>query len=186
MSYTLEAASAENGDDCLYYTTQPDQFIWIAMLFGTSFLTYYLWKYVLDYIGLGQFKKDHQKQQVYIVRSQPSQNVKEHAIDYIKKNSHDRPYKIISNRAYLSSTDVQNVSERVFLRFMKKLVNTNNDLYVFAPNNHRSAYDNFIYFADMFQIHYKILDFIVANSMQVSAERQLMNYENRERTEILI
>jgi hypothetical protein len=69
---------------------------------------------------------------------------------------------------------------------MKKLVNTNNDLYVFAPNNHRSAYDNFIYFADIFKIKYKILDFVLTDSYEVSAEIQLMNYENRERTEILI
>jgi hypothetical protein len=184
MSYTLQATEAENGE-CCFFTMQPDLLIWIAMLFGTSFLTYYLCKYALDYIESGRFKKDHLKQHVFIVRSQPSQNMEDDIVEYIKQHSNDRPYKIIWNRAY-SSPDVQNVSERVFLRFMKKLVNTNNDLYVFAPNNHRSAYDNFIYFADIFKIKYKILDFVLTDSYEVSAERQLMNYENRERTEILI
>jgi len=177
MSYTLtirDNLSAQYAED--------DTLIWTAMLFGSMFMTFSLIRYMLHYICDGRFFLAHQKQHVFIVRSLPSQHVEEQIVEHINHNNNGRPYKIISKRGY--SDDVINVNERVFLRFMKKLMNTNMDLYVLVPNNHRSAYDPYIYFSESLKINYKILDFISDTLPQIKSEREVLYYENRTRIEI--
>jgi hypothetical protein len=161
-----------------------DGLIWMTMLLGTTFMTMYLWRYLLHYIESGQFKNNFQKQQVFIIRCQSGQNIEERVIDYIKTKYTDRPYKIISNRVY--SSEVINVKERLFLRFMKKLLKTKYDIFVFAPNNHRSSYDNYIYFAEIFKVNYHILDFVAADCDEIKTEKQIMDYEKRARIKVLV
>ncbi len=179
MSYTLTVC------DIYSNTNDDDTLIWIAMLFGSMFMTYALIRYTFNYICGGQFYLSHYKQNVFIVRSLPSQAVEEEIVEYIRKtNEGRRPYKIISNRAY--ADDVINVNERVFLRFMKKLMNTHMDIYVIVPNNHRSAYDPYIYFAETLKIDYKILDFISDTRPKIKTESDVLDYEKRERIEITL
>lgn len=180
MSYTLTVRDYYSSNKC----ADDDIFIWMSMLFGSMFLTYSLIQYMLNYICGGQFYLTHHKQHVFIVRSLPSQHVEEEIVEYIHQANDGRPYKIISNRTY--GGDVINVNERVFLRFMKKLMNTRMDIYVIVPNNHRSAYDPYIYFSETLKINYKILDFISDSQPQIKTEREVLDYENRKRIEITL
>jgi hypothetical protein len=155
-----------------------DRLIWLGMFLGTSLFTIYLWNFMLNYITSGRFKEAYVKQRVYIVRSMPSQNLEEKIVEYINQNCNS-PHTILSSKMY--NDELNNISERTFLRFMKKLYNTNYDIFVLTTNNHRSSYDNYIYFSDMFKVDWKIVDFVGVNREERKSERRIFDYENRER-----
>ena len=170
--------SYKQENDCLQLDINNDDLIWLFMLLGASLFTIYLWNFMLNYITSGLFKQVHIKQRVYIVRSMPSQNLEEKIVEYINENN-DRPHKILSQKMY--DAELNNISERTFLRFMKKLYNTNCDIFVLTTNNHRSSYDNYIYFSDIFKVDWKIIDFVGVNREEHKSERRIFDYENRER-----
>jgi len=170
--------SYEQENDYLQLDKNNDDLIWVFMLLGTSLFTIYLWNFMLNYITGGLFKQAHTKQRVYIVRSMPSQNLEEKIVEYINQNC-DSPHTILSSKTY--NDELNNISERTFLRFMKKLYNTNCDIYVLTINNHRSSYDNYIYFSDIFKVDWKIIDFVGVNREEHKSERRIFDYENRER-----
>jgi hypothetical protein len=168
----------EQENDYLQLDKNNDDLIWVFMFLGTSLFTIYLWNFMLNYITGGLFKQAHTKQRVYIVRSMPSQNLEEKIVEYINQNC-DSPHTILSSKTY--NDELNNISERTFLRFMKKLYNTNCDIYVLTMNNHRSSYDNYIYFSDIFKVDWKIIDFVGVNREEHKSERRIFDYENRER-----
>jgi hypothetical protein len=172
LSYNLE------NDCCVQLDINNDGLIWVVMFIGTSLFTIYLWNFMVNYITSGLFKQAHTKQRVYIVRSMLSQNLEDKIVEYINQNN-DRPHKILSHKMY--DDELNNISERTFLRFMKKLYNTNCDIFVLTTNNHRSSYDNYIYFSEILKVDWKIIDFVCVNSEEHKNERRIFDYENRER-----
>jgi hypothetical protein len=168
----------EPENDYLQLDKNNVDLVWVFMLLGSSLFTVYLWNYMLNYITSGLFKQSQVKQRVYIVRSMPSQNLEEKIVEYINQNCHS-PHTILSSKTY--NDELNNISERTFLRFMKKLYNTNCDIYVLTTNNHRSSYDNYIYFSDIFKVEWKIIDFVGINREEHKSERRIFDYENRER-----
>jgi hypothetical protein len=165
-------------NDYLQLDINNDDLIWIFMLLGSSLLTIYLWNFMVNYITGGRFKQAHVKQRVYIVRSMHSQNLEEKIVEYINQNS-DTPHTILSHKLY--DDELNNVSERTFLRFMKKLYKTNCDIFVLTTNNHRSSYDNYIYFSDICKVDWQIIDFVGINREENKSERRIFDYENRKK-----
>ena len=178
MSLVYNQPKMTENECCLNFDISNDVLIWVFMLFGTSVFTIHLWKFMLNYITSGLFKQAHEKQRVFIVRSMPSQNLDDKIMEYINCNN-TRPYKILSQKIY--DAELNNISERIFLRFMKKLYNTRCDIFVITSNNHRSAYDTYIYFSEILKVEYKILDFVGVNREEHKSERRVFDYENRQR-----
>lgn len=161
-----------------------DEFIiWFCMTFFSFLFTTGLWLYVYNYIVSGRFAEVHnrKKQKVYIVRRLPSQKLDENIVDYIKENS-TRPYKILSTKTY--DNKLTNLEDRVFLRFMKKIYNTEYDIYIMNTNLYRSSYDNYIYYSEIMGVDYEILDFVKVNVEEAGMERRFFDRETRDRITI--
>jgi hypothetical protein len=157
--------------------------IWIFMLFSSTFFTIGLCIYAYNYIFGGQMAENsgYNKQTVYIVRRILSENLEEDIVEYIKKNT-KRPYKILSKKTYDST--VSHPEERLFMRYMKKLYKTNYDIFLMNDNVNRIDYDNYIYFAEIMRVKYKIMDFVKNTEENDSYEVNRLNRENRERITI--
>jgi hypothetical protein len=165
------------------YEINSEFLLWVFMLFSSLFFTSGLIYYAYNYILSGRLMSDSSslKQTVYIVRRLPSENLDEDIVEYIKKNT-KRPYKILSNKTYDNS--VSNPDDRLFMRYMKKIYKSSYDIFLMNDNLNRIEYDNYIYFAEIMGVNYKILDFIKNTEEEDTHEYRRMNRENRERITI--
>jgi len=168
----------------VYELENNNEFIlWFCMLFSSLFFTIGLIYYAYNYILSGKLldSKSSLKQTVYIVRRLPSEDLDEQIVEYIKQNA-QRPYKILSNKTYDSS--VSYPDERLFMRYMKKIYKSSYDIFLMNENLNRVEYDNYIYFAEIMNVNFKILDFIGNTMEEDSMENSRFNRENRERITI--
>jgi hypothetical protein len=157
--------------------------LWDCMLFLCVFFTIGLMCYAYKYT-LSCKKADDKsslKQTVYIVRRLTSENLDEEIVEYIKKNT-ERPYKLLSNKTYSSLLNNQN--ERLFMKYMKKINKSSYDIFIMNENLNRVEYDNYIYFAEIMNVNYKILDFIRNTEQEDNNQNCILNSENRERITI--
>lgn len=165
------------------YETNSELLLWCFMFFSSLFFTIGLMSYAYNYIFSGKLADDKSslKQTVYIVRRLPSDNVDEQIVEYIKKNT-QRPYKLLSNKTY--SSHLNNQNERLFMRYMKKIYKSTYDIFLMNENLNRVEYDNYIYFAEIMNVPYKILDFVRNTELEDNNGNSILNRENRERITI--
>jgi hypothetical protein len=165
------------------FESNNELLLWFSMFFSSMFFTIGLCAYAYNYILSGRLAEHSEmnKQTVYIVRRIPSENLDEEIVEYIKKNT-KRPYKILSTKTY--DNTISNIEERIFMRFMKKIYKTSYDIFVMNDNLNRIDYDNYLYFAEIMGVKYKILDFVRNTEENDNYELRRLNRENRERITI--
>ena len=138
--------------DRYFYSITPELWVWLFVYFGSFFIATGLSAFVYNYIVENRFAKSAHVQKVFIVRSNPEFKLENEIVDYIKDTA-SKPFRIIS------VDDTQKSHVRAFHKFMKRLINTNEEIYILGRNWFNWEYENYIYLCNQFEIPVNVIEF---------------------------
>jgi len=135
-----------------HYSMSPELMVWLFVYFGSFFVALGLSNFVYKYITENRFARREHVQRVFIVRSNPEYGLEEEILDYVKVSA-SKPFRIIStNNDYKSHC----LSYR---KFMKRLLNTNEEIYIVGYNENSWEYENYIYLCKQLNVPVNIIEF---------------------------
>ena len=150
--YTKSTVPIHQSLNYLYAPISTELMVWLFVYFGSFFVACGLSAFVYNYITENRFARREHRQQVYIVRSNPEFEMGDEIIDYIK-GSASRPFRIIS-----VDSDPKK-SQGAYRKFMKRIMNTNEGIYILGRNEHSWEYENYIYLAKQLNVPFHIVEF---------------------------
>lgn len=138
--------------DRYFYSITPELWVWLIVYFGSCFVASGLSLFVYRYITENRFAQIPHKQRVVIVRSNPSNQLEDQILEYIKDNA-SKPFRIISVGSEIKS------QQKAYHKFMKRLINTEEELYIVGRNWYNWEYENYIYLANQSNVPVDIVEF---------------------------